>query len=104
MAKTVRGRRFDEQWVVVCPGDTYDDCLFIDCIVQTACGKGAATVKNSEFHGCTFVGAWPPEFYRSGPCPAVRSDEPEVVEARVGKSIRPAPRQRRSFFNWRKRD
>ena len=90
---------------MVRPGETYDDCLFIDCIVQTARGKGEATVKNSEFHGCTFVGIWPVEFYKSGPYPAVRADEPEVIEARVDKSIRPAPRPRRSIFNlWRKRD
>lgn len=90
---------------MVRPGETYDDCLFIDCIVQSVRGKGVATVLRSEFHGCTFIGVWPAEFYLSGPDPAVRADEPEVIEARVDKSIRPAPRPRRSIFNlWRKRD
>lgn len=103
--KTIRGRMFDEQWVMVRPGETYDDCLFIDCIVQSVRGKGVATVLRSEFHGCTFIGKWPPEFKTEWLGSAVCADEPEVVEARVSQSIRPAPRPRRSIFNlWRKRD
>lgn len=85
-------------------GETYDDCLFVDCIVQNVPEKGARTFRNSEFVDCTFIGQWPPEFRNEWLPRAVRSDEREVVEARAGKSIRPAPRQRRSIFNWRKRD
>ena len=90
---------------MVRPGETYDDCLFIDCIVQNVPGKGVRTLSNNEFVDCTFIGAWPPEFKSEWLGNAVRADEPEVIEARVDKSIRPAPRPRRSFFNlWRKRD
>lgn len=103
MGRTIKGREFVEDWVIVRPGETYTECCFIDCIVQSVRGQGVAVVTHCEFHGCTFVGAWPAEFAAWGPYPAVRADEPEVVEARVDKSIRPAPRQRRSFFNWRKR-
>lgn len=103
MGRTIKGREFVEDWVIVRSGDTYRDCTFIDCVVQAVKGEGIATVTNSQFYGCTFVGAWPAEFRLACQYPAVRADEPEVVEARVDKSIRPAPRQRRSIFNWRKR-
>lgn len=98
--KTVRSKRFVEDWIVVKPGEDFDDCLFEDCILTMQRAKGVVSIRNSTFVGCTFVGSgWPPEFKRSSNFPASRADEPEVIEARVSKSIRPAPRQRRSFFN-----
>lgn len=98
MGRTIRGRAFHEDWIVVKDGDVYDDCLFEDCVVQTVRGPGAATITNSQFFGCTFIGVWPPEFRLSGQRRATRSDEPEVIEARVTKSIT-GPRPRRRWFN-----
>lgn len=104
MARTIKGREFFEEWVLVKAGETYRDCRFIDCIVQNVPGPGVREMYDNVFDGCTFIGVWPAEFRMWKPCEAVRADEPEVIEARVSKSIRPASRQRRSIFNWRKRD
>lgn len=99
MGRTIRGRAFYEDWIVVKDGDVYDDCLFEDCVMVREGGKSAAAIIHSTAMGCTFVGpGWPAELRRVPPFRATKSDEPEVIEARVTKSIT-GPRPRRRWFN-----
>lgn len=105
MGTEIKGKRFSGEWIVVPSEVTYRNVQFIDCVlVGPAKGCGVdIELKNVQMQNCTLVGAWPQWMITATtqkPLVAY-SDEPEVVIARLN---RPAPRQRRSIFNWRKRD
>lgn len=104
MARTIRGREFVGEWIMLRRGDRFTGCVFKDCIVQNVDDGGDRYVTRSTFVGCTLIGpGWRDDDREMMPA-AQRGFEPEVLSAMMPFQTRPAPRQRRSIFNWRKRD